>query len=744
MSNQRNEKPQVPSLSAIDDEFLKISLHAAFMRNAEVSQSWNTIGLDQWINAGRWWLLRSQMELYNILTPKQSVPLGAYINLIKACWIVLDIIACHPQVSLMAANKFAEVQLLSAELKNQFSRLESLESVFPDLGDLEGQDLRIWETPNKGLIVRPRNSLRSYDGGAASGGEQILFQRFAICKLRTLAEALPSILLLLVRQDAKDARLVAQDQNGSILMAITLQGLAYSHRDASNSVTFNDEQATFANALDAYDLCTFLEAINTYTFERTEEDAKLDDLIAYILLVATKNEAQGVVRRILPQLSEKYSTKANGKQGGALQIATSLASEFTKPKVAKRHCSVFGRPWHKTALICWVVECGHTSLVKVLLKEHHSISRFGGLSLVRMASRCGNEELTQMFLDFGFEVQEQHEAGNFPLHEAAIGRNEKIVKLLLERGARIEATNYKEETALHTAAREGVENIVWQLIKHGANCEASDKEGSVPLNLAAEAGHGRIVRLLFAYEWDCKRKELSAAISKIRKCPWARTCLSQRRMTHLNLTPSGLFVEQQIALLDGKGDDEADKRDHSTYFALKAIIAQFYASQPVFNLTIMDADVPTAEVRIELANYGAYTTVWLDSYHAYIEVPSDCPSDVHDFHKKSLHFRPSDCTSAESDTSAEPEAFAFMFTVVHQEASLDFSIQIPKGYAKLQIVGGGARTVKHEPSKPFHQIKAIELPASPQTKQAASTMSLESLRVADGDVKVSESVQATG
>ena len=363
------------------------------------------------------------MELYNILTPKQSVPLGAYINLIKACWIVLDIIACHPQVSLMAASKFAEVQLLSAELKNQFSRLESLESVFPDLGDLESQDLRIWETPNKGLIIRPRNSLRSRDGGAAGGGEQILFQRFAICKLCTLTETLPSILMLLVRKDAKDAKLVAQDQNGSILMAIALQGLAHSHRDASNSVTFNDEQVTFTNALDAYDLCTLLEAINTYTFERAEEGAKLDDLIAYILLVAMKNEAQGVVRRILPQLSEKYSTKAIGKHGEILQIATSLASEFTKPEVAKRHCSVFGRPWHKTALICWVVECGHTSLVKVLLKEHHKTLRFGGLSLVGIASRLGNEELIQIFLNCGFEVQEQREAGSFPLHEAAIGRN---------------------------------------------------------------------------------------------------------------------------------------------------------------------------------------------------------------------------------------------------------------------------------------------------------------------------------
>jgi hypothetical protein len=49
-----------------DDEIFKISLTTALMKNAEVLQPWNTIGADQWIQAGRWWLLKVCLELYEL------------------------------------------------------------------------------------------------------------------------------------------------------------------------------------------------------------------------------------------------------------------------------------------------------------------------------------------------------------------------------------------------------------------------------------------------------------------------------------------------------------------------------------------------------------------------------------------------------------------------------------------------------------------------------------------------------
>jgi len=53
------------------------------------------------------------MELY--ATPELNhVPVLAYTNLIKASWILVDIIACHPQRPFFDSPTRYEVQLLSA------------------------------------------------------------------------------------------------------------------------------------------------------------------------------------------------------------------------------------------------------------------------------------------------------------------------------------------------------------------------------------------------------------------------------------------------------------------------------------------------------------------------------------------------------------------------------------------------------------------------------------------------------
>jgi hypothetical protein len=53
------------------------------------------------------------MELYTTPEPNH-VPVLAYTDLIKASWILVDIIACHPQRSFFDSPTRYEVQLLSA------------------------------------------------------------------------------------------------------------------------------------------------------------------------------------------------------------------------------------------------------------------------------------------------------------------------------------------------------------------------------------------------------------------------------------------------------------------------------------------------------------------------------------------------------------------------------------------------------------------------------------------------------
>jgi hypothetical protein len=53
------------------------------------------------------------MELYATQTSNSSVSVPAYTNLIKASWILVDIVACHPQLIFLNSSTHYEVKLLS-------------------------------------------------------------------------------------------------------------------------------------------------------------------------------------------------------------------------------------------------------------------------------------------------------------------------------------------------------------------------------------------------------------------------------------------------------------------------------------------------------------------------------------------------------------------------------------------------------------------------------------------------------
>jgi hypothetical protein len=139
--NLDNQSSTAPLVSiAGDDEIFQITLSDALMENAQILQPWNTIAADQWIQAGKWWLLKvysessmnltrvyrlyieqSQTELYAISEPGHVIPFQAFTNLIKASWILIDVIACHPQQPFFDRSTQSKVLLLSAvshSLKN--------------------------------------------------------------------------------------------------------------------------------------------------------------------------------------------------------------------------------------------------------------------------------------------------------------------------------------------------------------------------------------------------------------------------------------------------------------------------------------------------------------------------------------------------------------------------------------------------------------------------------------------------
>lgn len=108
-----------------------LQLNAALMKTAEIGQrKWSSIGVDEWIQAGRWWLMKvgvprvefvyrvadnfaRQAQMTLAEKTEHIVSQQGYLDLIKASWILIDVIARHPQLNLLDSGIRCEVELLA-------------------------------------------------------------------------------------------------------------------------------------------------------------------------------------------------------------------------------------------------------------------------------------------------------------------------------------------------------------------------------------------------------------------------------------------------------------------------------------------------------------------------------------------------------------------------------------------------------------------------------------------------------
>ncbi|PNS14791.1 hypothetical protein CAC42_2020 [Sphaceloma murrayae] len=85
-----------------------------------------------------------------------------------------------------------------------------------------------------------------------------------------------------------------------------------------------------------------------------------------------------------------------------------------------------------------------------------------------------------------------------PLHLAVIHGRDDIVDLLLDHGADVQAKSTGGWTPLHNACAQGSHGIVSTLLRAGSDCNARLFNGRTPLHVAAEAGHVDVVKVLLA------------------------------------------------------------------------------------------------------------------------------------------------------------------------------------------------------------------------------------------------------
>ncbi|XP_066252742.1 ankyrin repeat domain-containing protein 17 isoform X3 [Euwallacea similis] len=228
---------------------------------------------------------------------------------------------------------------------------------------------------------------------------------------------------------------------------------------------------------------------------------------------------------------------------------------------------------HDTAL---TLACagGHEELVELLISRGADIEHRDkkGFTPLILAATAGHEKVVEILLNHNADIEAQSErTKDTPLSLACSGGRYEVVELLLNRNANKEHRNVSDYTPLSLAASGGYVNIIKLLLSHGAeiNSRTGSKLGISPLMLAAMNGHGAAVKLLLDMGSD-----INAQIETNRNTALTLACFQGRHevvallldrkanvehraktgLTPLMEAASGGYVEVGRVLLD-KGAD---------------------------------------------------------------------------------------------------------------------------------------------------------------------------------------------
>ncbi|KAH8805076.1 ankyrin repeat-containing domain protein [Xylogone sp. PMI_703] len=170
--------------------------------------------------------------------------------------------------------------------------------------------------------------------------------------------------------------------------------------------------------------------------------------------------------------------------------------------------------WGKQAksLLQMAATKGNLELVRELLSSGADVNSLlrttsGTTSLLAeaLSTYSAKEEIIQLLVAAGADVNEVGTSGNVPLTAAVRRGMLGTVNLLLNAGANINLRKPDEDTALQAAMRRGNADIIKLLLSVGAdmNAPAYGRQGRTALQAASESGKVSLVILLLQRGADC-------------------------------------------------------------------------------------------------------------------------------------------------------------------------------------------------------------------------------------------------
>jgi len=123
---------------------------------------------------------------------------------------------------------------------------------------------------------------------------------------------------------------------------------------------------------------------------------------------------------------------------------------------------------------------------------------------IQLTAYLGDLAEVKGYTEKGTPVDAQDGSGLTALHAAAAGGQKEVTEFLIATGAAVNAASGKEGlgTPLHYAAHGGSLEVAELLLLKGASVGAQNNRGETPLHLAAQMGHTDLCRLLIAAKGD--------------------------------------------------------------------------------------------------------------------------------------------------------------------------------------------------------------------------------------------------